>query len=173
MTPKPTLVDKVEQAYPGTAGWFHHPLWRLLRPEPITFSELKESFFSLAAETQKILVVEGRRDQFFWRVQEDVADTWEELMRLEHGMEVLCAFILLVQESEFLQDAYQFQVVLEAWTEIQNRISAEWPFCEAPDNQISIFLAIFTILRNRWIPIIQANQEMIWAPREKLAPEAP
>lgn len=173
VTPKPALIDAVEQAYPGTAWWFHHPLWRLLRAEPVTFVELKESFFCLAAETRRLVVMEEKRGQFFWRVQEDVADTWEALMQLERGIEVLCAFILLMQESEFRQDPDQFRTLGLAWAEIRDRIGAEWPFCEMPDNQNSIFLAIFTILYNRWTPIIQANQDVLGAPREKSAPEAP
>lgn len=174
VTPKPALIDAVEQTYPGTAWWFHHPLWRLLRAEPITFAEVKESFFCLAAETRQFLVIEEKRGQFFWRVQEDVANTWKALMQLEQGMEVLCAFILLVQESEFRQDANQFKKLgLAAWVAIRDRLATEWPFCEMPDNQNSIFLAIFTILSDRWTLIIQANQDLLGAPGEESVPETP
>lgn len=173
LTPKSALIDKVEQAYPGTARWFHHPLWRLLRAEPVTFAELKELFFCLAAETRQLLVIEEKREQFFWRVQEDVADTREEIMKIEQGIELLTASILLMQESEFRQETYQFGIIGEALPEILGRISIEWPFQEKADSQKTIFLAIFTILSKRWNLIIQANQDMFGAPREESAPEAP
>lgn len=28
-----TIVDHIEKSYPGTAAWFHHPLWRILQAD--------------------------------------------------------------------------------------------------------------------------------------------
>lgn len=171
-TPKPALIDKVEFVYPGTAWWFYHPLWRLLRTEPVTFAELKELFFCLNAETKALLVFEDRRQQFFWRTQEDIADTGAQLLQLEQGMDVLCAFILLVQEAEFRQDPNQFRTLLLVWADICHRVQAEWPFCEKADNQNSIFLVITVILSDRWTPIVEANHEILMGSEEESTSEA-
>lgn len=164
VSPKPKLVEVVEIAYPETSRWFTHPLWALLSDVPITFDELKFHFFALGPEARWLLVFEDRQNEVFWRLPGDIGTTYKERLHVEDIEDALAGLILLVQEAEFRQNAYQFQEGMRAWRLLRQRLRIEWPFCEEPQNQQSIFLTIEELLINRWSRVRITHDGIEWTP---------
>lgn len=147
VSPSAELVNAVESVYPGTARWFNHPLWRLVRNTPITFEELKPIFFELGVEARNLLVFEAGREEVFWRKPADLGTIYQALLDLEALDDSVTGILLLIKEAEFRQDLRQFAAGLTAWTFVRQRMTNTWPFSGSiGKNQKSILRAIEALL---------------------------
>lgn len=91
------LVAKVEAVYPGTADWFHAPLWQAFKPLARTQDAINAELLQLGNAVTELLfkpATEGRRERLPFN--QGSADALAELGSLE----ALAAAILLVQEAE-------------------------------------------------------------------------
>lgn len=91
------LVARVEAAYPGTADWFHAPLWQAFKPRARTQDAINAELLRLGADVTGLMFkpeMVGRRERLPFN--EAAAAALADLGTLE----ALAAAMLLVQEAE-------------------------------------------------------------------------
>lgn len=162
VSPGAGLIDTAESVYPGTAYWFYHPLWRLIRDAPTTFEELKPIFFELGEEARHLLVFEEGMEEVFWRKPADIGATFRALLDLESLEDSVAGILLLIQEAEFRQDIHQLAEGFTTWKLARQRMRTGWPFSECAGSGVSILQAIETLLLIRWARIRYTGDGEVW-----------
>lgn len=111
----PSLVTRVEEAYPGTARWLSLPLWHLASDQTFTMADIKEIYEGLPSPLKE-LFTEGKPDGKFWR-REDIEpdDAYSELL-LVGGLDAATAILAMIREAEIIQNRWQHYLGRVTWT---------------------------------------------------------
>lgn len=102
-----SLVQAVEEKYPGTAKWLTLPLWRLLDfSHPVTMDELREVFKSMPPEIRDLIiknnVLEG---EIFWRARTDESILTQHIQKYDALIEFTMAAALVREAILWQQEA--------------------------------------------------------------------
>lgn len=102
-----SLVERVEQRYPGTAKWLTSPLWRLVDKAPMEMSEVREIYEGLPHLFRSIFIAGPHEaSEMFWRRPVDYEHVYTILLR-QRDLDALVVALAMVKESETSQNQYQ------------------------------------------------------------------
>lgn len=111
---KQSLVERVEERYPGTSQWLSSPLWRLADRAPMPMDEIRQVFEQMPALIRDIFIVQPKPDKDqFWRRPVDEEHACEILRRMANA-DAFVATLAMVKEAEITQDQFQHYVAVEA-----------------------------------------------------------
>lgn len=112
---KPSLVEKVEKEFPGTADWITIPFWRVLSHTPMGMDELKEIYLSLSEPICELVVMEEPDvARMFWRRPIGHEDLYDQLLSIG-DLDAITAILALIKEAEVTQNQHQHQFGLGRW----------------------------------------------------------
>lgn len=112
---RPSIVERVESKFNGTAQWLIHPPWRVLGYEPLSMSTLKEIYLQLPAPIMDILVAEKPpHSRMFWRRPGDFECAYETLVAMG-DLAAFTAVLALIKECETVQNQEMHKTGLRYW----------------------------------------------------------
>lgn len=103
-----SLVERVEEKYPGTAKWLSYPFWRLADKSPMQMTEIREIYEGLPKLLRSIFIA-GRYEasEIFWRRPVEDEHVHEILLRLDDNIDALQTALAMVKEAEITQNQDQ------------------------------------------------------------------
>lgn len=123
-----TLVERVEETYPGCADWFHHPLWQAFKPQARTQDQANAELLQLGDPVTELMfkpgTPNGRRERQPFNPEQ--ADALAALGTLE----ALAAAILLVHESEAIASEALRSLALSVYRKLMIEIKDYPPLRE-------------------------------------------
>lgn len=112
-----SIVERVEERFPGTAKWMSMPLWDTIRPKPLEMSDLKELYLSLSPPVRALIVdAQPQPSEKFWRRQVDIETLCQQLLEVG-GLDSATAVLALVREAETAQNRGMYLYLLARWAE--------------------------------------------------------
>lgn len=122
---KLSLVNRVDQQFPGTKRWFIMPFWRLLSRDPLEPSELKTIFFSLPEDIRRLFVIRNYKGKnIFWRLQRDPESLYQELASIG-TLDATIGVLAMIKEAEMTQNQLQHLLGLSAWVKCAARLKQD------------------------------------------------
>ncbi|MEJ6002688.1 hypothetical protein [Paucibacter soli] len=160
---RPGRVDAVERAeavFPGTARWFHSPLWRVLKREPMESHQIEAALLSLQPEVVDLLF---KDDPGSLQRKRLAAMTIQHLDRLAalSSFDALVAAVLLVQLSTAVGSAELREWALTTYGILQPEVA------DAPETQLN-YPELFTFVDRacpHWVqvsPSMRLNVHVFW-----------
>ena len=105
---KANLVDRVEEAYPGTAKWLTLPLWRLADKAPMEMSEIRRSYESLPSLMKSLFIEKALESgDVFWRANTKKKD-YDLLLKFS-DLNGFTAVLTMFREAQCCQDREQYK----------------------------------------------------------------
>lgn len=120
VSPAPERVIRINKILPGTRRYFDSPFWILIENGDFTRSELRDCALWLDKLFQDLFIASPRAaNSLFWRNAADPYTALNESLRLvgyaPYGLDALTSILLVIRESELLQDAWLYLAGLQAW----------------------------------------------------------
>ncbi len=156
-------VDEValaEAAYPGTARWFHSPLWHVLKGEVPDTHQVEAALRTLEPSVVAVLF----KDDYGVPTQQRLASIYEEhfdrLVALR-SFDALAAVVLLVQLSTAVGSPKLREWALLAYSEMQPQVA------DAPETHLN-YPELFTFIDRacpHWVHVsysARLNLHMFW-----------
>lgn len=110
-----SIVERVEEHFPGTAMWITLPFWQVLSNAYMEMRELKAIYLSLSAPVRELIVMEGySNNKIFWRKPTSHGDLFDQLITIG-GLDAAAAVLALIKEAELTQNQLQHQQGLDYW----------------------------------------------------------
>lgn len=111
-----SIVAEIDRDFPGTADWYRHPFWDLVKNKVHSMAELGTVYLGLEDATKNLLVIpRQRRDlEHFWRSE----FTAEELLSFLHrdpSLDAGAAILGLVKEGYLCQQIEVYEAGCEAF----------------------------------------------------------
>lgn len=111
----PSIVQRVEKRFPGTAKWIAIPFWQVLSYTPMEMHELKAIYLSLSKPVRKLIVMEKpHEERMFWRRPTDYEILYDQLLSIG-DLDATTAVLALIKEAEVTQNQLQHQFGLRCW----------------------------------------------------------
>lgn len=165
------LVARVEAVYPGSADWFHAPLWQAFKRRARTQDEINAELLQLGeAVTELMFKPEppaGRRDR--QPFNEEAAQALADLGTLE----ALAAAMLLVQEAEAIASEPLRRLALSVYRQLMIAIKDYPPLREIYpilfdllDDTFPEWIYPEMNLRMRVLVFWQGYRDACWPPDE-------
>lgn len=118
---RPSIVQRVEAKFPGTAKWLESSFWDALSRKPMGMSEIKTIYWSLSEEVcEKIIADEVDPDLYeatFWRIPKDWGALYSELYEIG-DLDAATAILALIKECETTQRQEAHKEGLGYWGKI-------------------------------------------------------
>ncbi len=118
---RPSIVERVEETFPGTAKWMTMPFWDVLSRKPMEMSEIKQIYLSLSDEICEMIVAgepdPPRRQTAFWRRPTDWRELYDELYEIG-DLDAATAILTLIKEYETSQSYHEHMYGLAYWGKI-------------------------------------------------------
>ena len=112
---RPSIVERVEERFPGTAKWMTLPLWEVLGDAQMSLDDLKRVYCSLAPFVRRLIVLDTPSDPiFFWRRPMPVGRLCKYLARAR-GLDAATAMLALMKEAEATRNQEMHQELLLRW----------------------------------------------------------
>lgn len=100
-----SIVQQVEQAYPGTSKWLTLPLWLVLDSEQRTMGELHNVLRGLEMRVRHLLLFpEAPHDGPFWEMSCRDAERLVETLYDFNSLDATTALAVLIRQAEICQD---------------------------------------------------------------------
>lgn len=117
-------ITVAEAAFPGTARWFHSPLWRVLKKEPVDARFVEGSLRALNGTVVNLLfrTVEDAGSPPRLQLQALDESHFNSLVSLG-SFDALVATVLLVQQSTLVGSSELRQWALDAYRQLQPLIA--------------------------------------------------
>lgn len=120
VSPSEDRIIRINDKLPGTRRYFDSPLWILIENGDFTRSELLDSALWLGKLFRDMFVSDTRQAKGpFWRKRIDPFATLIESTRLigyqPHGLDALTSLLIVLRESELMQDAWLYLSAMRAW----------------------------------------------------------
>lgn len=110
-----SIVERVEECFPGTAMWVTLPFWLVLSNAYMEMHELKAIYSSLSLPVRELIIMEGAPDdEIFWRRPARYSDLFDQLITIG-GLDAATAVLALIKEAELTQNQLQHQRGLGCW----------------------------------------------------------
>lgn len=145
-----SLVERVEQRYPGTAKWLTSPLWRLVDKAPMEMGEIREIYEGLPYLFQSIFIAGPHEGSpLFWRRPIDPKDVCEILLKLSErdAISALVTALTMAKEAETTQDQYQHELAVECVWDCLDLLQDE------PALMVGLLDELNDYLMDRWIEV--------------------
>lgn len=118
---RPSIVERAEEAFPGTAQWLKMPFWDVLSRRRMEMSEIKQIYFKLPGEIFEKIVVDELDEEFydatFWRLPTDWMALFSELSEIG-TLDAATAILALIKECETAQRQEEHKIGLTFWGKI-------------------------------------------------------
>lgn len=154
-------VSLAEAAYPGTARWFHSPIWPVLKKQPVDKYFVQDALRLLEPAVCDLLLHEVRLgEQPRRHLQPLDASHLRALARIG-TFDALVATVLLVKLSELVGSAELREWALESYSELQPAIA------HAPET-CKVYPELFSFIDSacpHWIhvsAIERLNMHVFW-----------
>lgn len=153
-------VALAEAAFPGTARWFHSPLWRVLKHETLDTHQVEAALRVLQPQVVEVLFRDDPSSPGHQRLASLNAGHFDRLVALS-SFDALVAIVLLVQLSTAVGSAELREWAMSAYGEMQPRVA------DAPETQIN-YPELFTFIDRacpHWAhvsPSKRLNVHMFW-----------
>lgn len=122
-----SIVERVEERFPGTAKWMSMPFWEVLSDAPMEMAELKRVYLSLSPQVRDLIVIEHPLGvRAFWRKQTDIKTLCQQLLTIG-GLDAATAILALMKEAEATQNPYMHLYILECWATNCSEILQKYP----------------------------------------------
>lgn len=109
VAPRDSLVNAVENRFPGTGQWLHSTLWRVADERPMEMAEIRSAFEELPNLLRSIFLArQATKSTVFWRRPVETDSACDILLRI-NNVDALVATLLLVKEAETTQNHYQHE----------------------------------------------------------------
>jgi len=116
-----SIVQRVEEKFPGTSDWLWLPFWDVLSRKPMGMTEIKAIYFSLSEEVcEKIIADETDEDLYettFWRIPKNWKELFSELYEIG-DLDAATAILALIKECEITQRPEEHKMALAYWGKI-------------------------------------------------------
>lgn len=162
VSPGNSVVGQADKLFKGSGRSFNHPLWRLLGGDLLTLAEQKASFLALGPNAKKYFVRSDETYNLFWRTPKISGQPYIDAFHLKCSEDALASFLLLLEESIIRQSLSDFDQGRQLWPQMKNQVIKKALFDVSPENQKTIFLAVGTLLTERWSRILGANDVIDW-----------
>lgn len=112
---KTSIVQEVENRYPGTAKWLSLPLWKLADFNlPVTMDELRAVYQGMPVEIRGLIMKEDVLEgAVFWRKQTGEGVLLRQLAAIG-GLDGITAILALVREAHVCQQEPSFHPRVDA-----------------------------------------------------------
>jgi len=118
---RPSIVERVEEVFPGTSKWMTLPFWDVLSQKSMTMQEIKEIYLSLPDEICSMIVADdyeqSKGTALYWRIPTDWMDLYDELFEIG-TLEAATAILTLIKEYETTQRYDQHMYGAAYWGKI-------------------------------------------------------
>lgn len=106
---KTSVVQDVENRYPGTAQWLTLPLWKLVDfNQPVTMDELKIIYEGMPQQIRGLIIKECvLEEEIFWRKQTGEDALLRQLAEIG-GIDGITGMFALVREAQVCQQETRF-----------------------------------------------------------------
>lgn len=157
---KTNSVALAEAAFPGTARWFHNPVWRVLKRETLDAHEVEMALSTLEREVVDLLFVDNPSTPGHARLAFIEARHLQKLVALG-SFDSLAAIVLLVQLSTAVGSANLREWALDAYGSIQPLVA------DAPVTQMN-YPELFTLIDRacpHWVhvsPSVRLDLRVFW-----------
>ena len=113
-----------EQAWPGTARWFTHPLWRALKDVPMSRNDIEAGLLRLDSTVVLLLykLEEPEHHQVTKQVEID-SQVIEKLINLG-SIDALAATVLLARQAEVIASPNLRDMAVAAYRSLQPKIAS-------------------------------------------------
>lgn len=120
-----SLVERVEEKFPGTAIWMTMPFWDLLSGRPMSMDDLRDIYWKLSFDVRDLIVTEPS-DVYpqFWHTQASTEELCKQLLHIG-SIDAISAILALVREGIIKQSLSDFECALESWDECLELISKD------------------------------------------------
>lgn len=143
----PSLVERVEKEYPGTAKWLSSPLWRALDIAPIDMGEIRDLYEELPDLFRSIFIAPPHEEsEIFWRRPVDLIDTYRILALLseQDALHAFMTILIMIKEAETTQNQDQHALGVNRLQECKDKLRKE------PVLQEGFLGEIYDYLDERW-----------------------
>lgn len=111
----PSIVERVEKRFPGTAQWMTMPFWDALSSAPMEMSDLKNLYLSLPQHVRLLIVAEpSDKRKTFWRRPIDPKTLFSQLSKI-NDLDAATAILALIKEAETTQDQQMHRQAVACW----------------------------------------------------------
>jgi hypothetical protein len=156
VAPGRDMLTRVDKAFPGTASWFDHPFWTVIREAPLSMGELLEIYKALDDEVQGLLLMHFRdNERPFWRrPTDDIDSLYGELLDLE-SIAGITAHLALIKEAETIQNQRQHLTGCLSWRFVAQLLE-DFPIMD------DLVASLDLMLSTRWARIQYSPDGEIW-----------
>lgn len=110
-----SIVERVEERFPGTAQWMTMPFWDALNSAPMEMSDLKRLYQSLSQHIRLLIVAEpSDKRKTFWRKPVEPKTLFSQLSKL-NDLDAATAILALIKEAETKQDQQMHRLGIACW----------------------------------------------------------
>ncbi len=152
---RPSIVERVEAKFPGTAQWLEMPFWDVLSRKRMEMSEIKQIYFWLSEEVFDKIVADKTDGDFyeaaFWRIPKDWITLYSELSEIGN-LDAATAILALIKECETTQRQAEHKIGLAYWGKIALKLYEYPPL--AP-----LILDINTIIGKYYCAILYPTED--------------
>lgn len=119
---RPSIVERVDARFPGTAKWMTMPFWDVLSYTPLEMSELKKIYLSLSPPVRDLIVMElPTRNMMFWRRPIEDETLCQQLLDIG-DLDAATAILALIKEAESAQTQYMHLYWLKCWISYSKKL---------------------------------------------------
>jgi len=119
---RPSIVERVEARFPGTAQWMGMPFWDVLSYKVMSMPELRKIYLSLQPNVRDLILMEPvMNGRMFWRRPTDPEQLYDSLLSIGN-LDATTAVLALIKEAEITQNQTQHQLGLACWINCINRL---------------------------------------------------
>lgn len=112
---RPSIVERVDRQFPGTAKWMSMPFWDVLSYKRMDMAELRQVYVSLSPSVRDLIVMDPQiNGRMFWRRSTAMEALYDELIEVG-GIDAATAILALIKEAEITQNQIQHQYGLVYW----------------------------------------------------------
>lgn len=122
-----SIVDRVEESFPGTSKWMSLPFWDVLTDTPIEMGELKNIYLSLSQQVLDLIIIHKTKSTTtFWRKQTDIPKLCQQLINFGN-LDAATAILALIKEAEATQNQYMHLYLFECWAKNSTAMLKAYP----------------------------------------------
>lgn len=119
----PSIVERVEPRFPGTAKWMTMPFWEVLSYKPMDMAELRRIYLSLSPTVRDLIVTEPKLNgRMFWRRMTETESLYQDLADIG-DLDAATAILALIKEAEVTQNQTQHQWGLIFWSRCSSKLT--------------------------------------------------
>lgn len=148
---------------------YNHPLWCLLSDELLSYDELAETFNYFDGTKNKSVFLEENKYGVVWRVDKNIKSQCAAILNIEHGEDILTAYLILLEESFLCRRLKQFEQIVKFWPNVRALLMSKEIFCLSSETALqqggykdSLINVLRQLLKRRWCLIVEEDSKADW-----------